>query len=244
MKNPQMHPKTIFFILITILTAAQTAIGDYLAIDSVDGTFNISAGQINGVLGGENNAFSMSDLDILAATLQNDGIETEGRLSFLLASTDAGLSFIGLFDGIEENDPSGSDPDQLLGVSATAGSSTDWFASGDLGSDVDWYDMGNNTQLVTALLAWEHGQTSAAFAWSDVRDARSGTTNLYDVDFTEYAPEPIQFITYSGNQWEVAGQAAFSVLGQYAFSYQFVPAPGALSLLVIAGFSANRRRRV
>ena len=114
MKNPQMHPKTIFFILITLLTAAQTAIGDYLAIDSVDGTFNISAGQINGVLGGENNAFSMSDLDILAATLQNDGIETEGRLSFLLASTDAGLSFIGLFDGIEENDPSGSLPDQLL----------------------------------------------------------------------------------------------------------------------------------
>lgn len=238
-----MYQKTIFFILITLLTAVQTAKGDYLTIDSVDGTFNISAGQIDGVLGGDNNAFSMSDLDILAATLQNDGIETEGRLSFLLSSTDAGLSFVGLFDGLTVNDPVGSDPNQLLGVSATAGTGTDWLASGDTGSDVDWYDMGNDTQLVTALLAWEHGQTSSAFAWSDVSNAQSGTTNLYDVDFTEYAPDPIQFISYSGNQWEVAGQAAFSVLGQYAFSYQFVPSPGALGLLVIAGFSATRRRR-
>ena len=243
MKNPQMYPKTIFFILLTLFTAAQTALGDYLTIDSVDGTFDISAGQIDGVLGGADNAFSMSDLDILAATLQNDGIETEGRLSFLLASTDAGLSLVGLFDGIDANDPTGSVPDQLLGVSATAGSATDWFASGDTGSDVGWYDMGNDTQLVTALLAWEQGQTSSAFAWGDVSAARTGTTNLYDVDFTEYAAEPIQFITYSGNQWEVAGQAAFSVLGQYAFSYQFVPAPGALTLLVLAGFSSRRRRR-
>jgi len=243
MKNAQMHSKTISFILISLVTAAQTAVGDYLTIDSVDGTFDISAGQIDGVLGAGNNAFSMSDLDILAATLQNDGIETEGRLSFLLASTDAGLSFIGLFDGIDANDPAGSVPDQLLGVSATSGANTDWIASGDEGSDVDWYDMGNNTQLVTALLAWDQGQTSAGFAWSDVRTAQSGTTNLYDVDFTSYSPEPIQFITYVGDQWEVAGQAAFSVLGQYAFSYQFVPAPGALGLLMLAGFSAKRRRR-
>ena len=236
--------RTIGITIITIaLCLSQAAFGDYVSIDTVNGSFNLEAGQISGILDGDDNSFSMNDLDILAQVLQNDSIETEGRLSFLLASTDSGMSFIGLFGGVPMNTPSGSLPDQFIGISATTGSDTDWFASGDSGSDVDWYDMGNNTQLVTALLAWDEGQTSAGFAWGDVTSAQNGTTNLYDVDFTEYAPDPIQFITYTEDGWSVAEQTAFSVLGQYAFSHQFVPAPGALALLVIAGFSANRRRR-
>ena len=232
---------------ITIITAAlclsHAAFGDYVSIDTVNGSFNLEAGQISGILDGDDNSFSMNDLDILAQVLQNDGIETEGRLSFLLASTDSGMSFIGLFGGVPMNTPSGSFPDQFIGISATTGSDTDWFASGDSGSDVDWYDMGNNTQLVTALLAWDEGQTSAGFAWGDVTSAQNGTTNLYDVDFTEYAPDPIQFISYGDEGWSVAEQAAFSVLGQYAFSHQFVPAPGAIALLALAGLGACRRRR-
>ncbi len=238
-----MHCSTGFTIFATILAATQTALSDYVAIDTVDGSFDLEAGYVSGILGGNDHAFTMSDLDILAELLQNDGIETEGRLSFLLASTDSGTSFVGLFGGVYSNDPSGSSPDQYIGVSATTSSNTDWFASGDTGSDVDWYDMGNDTQLVTALLAWDEGQTSAGFAWGDVTAAQNGTTNLYDVDFTEYAPDPIQFITYSDDGWAVAEQVAFSVLGQYAFSHQFVPAPGAVALLALAGLGAGRRRR-
>ncbi len=230
-------------IITTALCLSQAAFGDYVSIDTVNGSFNLEAGQISGILDGDDNSFSMNDLDILAQVLQNDSIETEGRLSFLLASTDSGMSFIGLFGGVPMNTPSGSLPDQFIGISATTGSDTDWFAGGDSGSDVDWYDMGNNTQLVTALLAWDEGQTSAGFAWGDVTSAQNGTTNLYDVDFTEYAPDPIQFISYGDDGWSVAEQAAFSVLGQYAFSHQFVPAPGAIALLALAGLGACRRRR-
>ena len=119
-----------------------------------------------------------------------------------------------------------------------------WFASGDPGSQVNWYDMGHDTQLVTALLGWDHGQTSAAFAWSDVPDAPSGTMSLYDVDLTAYSPEPIQFISYEKDHWSVAERASFSVLGQYVFSHQFVPAPGAVALLAIAGLVGRRKRRL
>ena len=238
-----MYLKSSFITILALLWGGTAAFGDYLAIDTVDGSYALSAGQFEGILGGTDNSFSMNDLDILAATLQNDGIETAGRMSFLLASTDAGLSFVGLFDGLEGNDPTNSDPDQFLGISATTSANTDWFASGDSGSDVDWYDMGNDSQLINALLAWDHGQTSAGFAWSNVQMAQTGTTNLYDVDLTDYAPEPIQFLTYTGDGWEVAGQSAFSVLGQYAFSHQYVPAPGALTLLALAGLSVRRRRR-
>ena len=103
--------------------------------------------------------------------------------------------------------------------------------------------MGNGTQLLNANLGWDHGQTSAAFAWGDVQSAQSGTVNLYDIDLTAFANEPIQFLTYQGDQWDVAGTAEFSVLGQYAFSYQFVPTPGALAVLTLAGLFGRRRRR-
>ena len=238
-----MHLSIGLTTLTTILATTNLVYGDYLTIDTVNGSFNLEAGQINGILGGNDHAFTMSDRDILAQILQNDGIETEGRLSFLLASTDSGTSLISMFGGANPNDPFGSNPDQYIGISATTGSNTDWFAGGDTGSDIDWYDMGNDTQLVTALLTWDEGQTSAGFAWSDVRAAHNGTTNLYDVDFTEYAPDPIQFITYGDEGWSIAEQAAFSVLGQYAFSHQFVPAPGAIALLALAGLGAGRRRR-
>lgn len=238
-----MLSNTGFSMLIALLVASPPALGGYASIDSIDGSFDISAGQIDGVMGSSDHTFSMSDLDIIAATLQNDGIETQGRMTFLLASTDAGFSFVGLFDGIVGNNPNGSEVDQFIGVSATTGLNTDWFASGDTGSQVDWYDMGNNTQLVTALLGWEHGQTSAGFAWANVPTAPTGTMNLYAVDLTEYYPEPIQFLTYEEDHWSLAQQASFSVLGQYAFSHQFVPTPGAIVLFALAGISGGRRRR-
>ena len=234
---------TTILMTLTTLLCAGVAHADYVNINGVDGSYQLNAGDFDGILGSNDNQFSMSDLDVLAATLNNDGIETMGRLSFLLASTDAGLSFIGLFDGIPFNDPTGSIADQFLGISSTTSTNTDWFATGDEGSETYWYDMGNGTQLLSASLGWDHGQTSAAFAWGDVQAAQSGTVNLYDIDLTAFANEPIQFLTYQGNQWDVAGTADFSVLSQYAFSYQFVPTPGALAVLTLAGLFGRRRRR-
>ena len=233
---------TILMTLTTLLFVAVSH-ADYVSINGVDGSYELNAGDFSGILGGTDNQFSMSDLDILAATLNNDGIETMGRLSFLMASTDAGISFIGLFDGIPFNDPNGSIVDQFLGISSTTSTNTDWFATGDEGSETYWYDIGNGTQLLSASLGWDHGQTSAGFAWGDIQAAQSGTVNLYDIDLTAFANEPIQFLTYQGNQWDVAGTADFSVLGQYAFSYQFVPTPGALAVLTLAGLFGRRRRR-
>lgn len=231
------------FTLIALLSSSAVVTADYVSINGVDGSYEMYIGDFSGMLDSDDHQFSMSDLDILAATLNNDGIETMGRLSFIVASTDSGISLIGLFDGIPINNPNGSIPNQFLGVSSTTSIDTDWFATGDVGSQTDWYDMGNGTQLVNAYLGWEHGQTSAAFAWGDVSTARTGTVNLYDIDLTEFAGEPIQFLTYQGDQWDVVGNANFSVLGQYAFSYQFVPTPGALALLTVGGLVGSRRRR-
>ena len=108
----------ICLILSVLLLLGDAAFGDYVSISGSGDSFELGSGDLN-ILAGDSNEFSISDLDILAATLQGDGIHTVGRLSFMLASTDAGLSFIGLFDGVPINNPNGAMPDHFLGLSTT-----------------------------------------------------------------------------------------------------------------------------
>ncbi len=230
------------YTVIALCCFGATIHADYMSISSSGDSFELNAGVFD-ILSGSSNQFAMSDLDVLAATLQGDGIETSGKLSFMLASTDAGMSFIGLFDGVSSNNPTGSISDQLLGVSTTTSIGTDWYSTGDEGSQTSWYDLGNNMQMVNSMLAWDQGQTSAGFAWGDVQQSASGTFNLYDLDLTEFGAEPIQFVTYQDDHWAVAGTASFTVLGQYAFSYQFIPAPSAFALFAIGGLTGRRIRR-
>tara|TARA_B100000959_G_C14770861_1_gene537430 strand:- start:152 stop:865 length:714 start_codon:yes stop_codon:yes gene_type:complete len=235
--------KRYFYILFTTVVITTIASADYITISAGNGNYDLQAREVSGILEDTNHQFALSEQEILAETLKNDGIETIGKLSFVLTNTDAGLSFVGLFDGLENTDPTNSVSDQFLGLTATTSIDSDWFATGDTGSEIGWHDMGNGTQMVSALLAWDHELTSAGFAWGDVTVAQTGTVNLYDVDLTEFASNSIQFITYQDDQWQVAGTSDFSVLGQYAFSYQFVPAPGAIALLSIAALAGPRRRR-
>jgi len=230
-------------VLITLFSVASFSFADYITINSSEVSYDLQVGELGGLLGNSENQFALSDQETLAAILNNDGIETVGKLSFILASTDAGLSFMGLFDGLPSANPTGSEVDQYLGISSTTSMDTAWFATGDEGSEYSWYDMGNDTQLVNALLGWEHDQTSAGFAWGDVSTAQTGTMNMYAVALTEFANDSIQFITYQDDQWAVAGTSDFSVLGQYAFSYQFIPAPSAIALLAVAGLAGPRRRK-
>jgi len=236
------HAKAYFYAIIALLASPAILMADYISISGSGNSFVLQSGQIE-ILSGDENQFSMNELDILAATLQNDGVETVGKLSFMLASTDAGLSFIGLFDGVPTNNPDGSAPDHYLGLSTTTTIGSEWYATGDTGTESDWYNLGNNTQMLNSILAWDHQQTSAAFAWGDVNNSSSGTFNLYDLDLTEFGSESIQFLTYTDSHWDIAGVSSFSVLGQYAFAYQFVPAPGAIALLALAGLTNHRIRR-
>ncbi|MGY8753539.1 MAG: hypothetical protein ACKVIO_06535, partial [Phycisphaerales bacterium] len=98
------HIRTSLFLL---LSAPALLHADYVTISGADGFYDLFAGDFDGMLANDDNQFSLTEQEILAATLNNDGIETAGKLSFILASTDAGLSFIGLFDGIPFADPYG-----------------------------------------------------------------------------------------------------------------------------------------
>ena len=93
-------------VTITLLLSPAVVMADYITINSSGGSYDMYAGTLDGILSGNDNQFAMSDLDTLAAILNGDGIDTIGTLSFVLANTDSGLSLIGLFDGVQNNDHS------------------------------------------------------------------------------------------------------------------------------------------
>ncbi|MDG1137703.1 MAG: hypothetical protein P8N28_05510, partial [Phycisphaerales bacterium] len=163
--------KHILVSLLLLFSAPALLQADYVTINGADGNFDMFAADLDGILSNSDHQFSLTDQEVLAATLNNDGIETAGKLSFVLASTDAGLSFMGLFDGIPFADPYGEVSNHYLGVSTTTSTDTDWYASGDSGSDIGWNDMGNGSQVLNALLGWNHESTSAGFAWGDIQSA-------------------------------------------------------------------------
>lgn len=228
------------FTLSAAMLATPIAGAGYITVSTSDGVIQLDAGELFGLLNGSGQTFSASDLGFLAATLNNDGINTEGKISFILTRTDAGLSFIGLFNDLSEL--TGGVEDFYFGLSSTTGIATDWFASNNINDDFDWYDLGNGLQMVNGLFTSGSGNL-AGFAWGDVAAAPSATFNLFALDLTEYDSMPIQFITFDNDQWSVVLESEFSILGEYAFSYQYIPAPGTLALIILAGVTNRRRRR-
>jgi len=234
MKNSHL----IIAVCLPLVATAAVGAG-YITLSTSDGLYEMKAGEFSGLLSGNDHLFSMNEASILASTLNNDGIDTTGKLSFILASTDAGLSFMGLFDGQGGGDS--GDP-YYFGLSSTTSISTAWFGTNHASSHYDWYDLGNGFQMVNALFA-SSPSAPTAFAWGDVHAAPSATFNLYDLDLTEFGGYAIQFVTFDNDEWSVLLEADFSVLGEYAFSYQFVPAPGAIVLLLVSGLARRRKRR-
>ena len=75
-----MHRSIIAILSITALLGMQTnAYSEYITVSGADGTYDLHAGEFSGLLGSTDNQFSMSELDLLAATLHGNGIDTIGQ---------------------------------------------------------------------------------------------------------------------------------------------------------------------
>jgi len=97
--------------------------------------------------------------------------------------------------------------------------------------------------MVDAVYKFGHENHGlAGFSWGDVVAAPSATFTLFDLDLTEFSGEPIQFITFADDHWTVLEENGFND-DEYSFSYQYVPAPGAMALFSLAGLAGWRTRR-
>ncbi|MDY7108395.1 MAG: hypothetical protein SYC29_07130, partial [Planctomycetota bacterium] len=207
-----------------------------VVIDAVGGPVMLKSGDLSGLLAGADpHTFSPDENRDVLQALQADGISTNGMISFLLADTSDGLSFITLID----DDTVGGDPGpaNLVGMSSTAPSSTDYWIN-DYGVDIlDVSDPFGITTTASGTFEWFENRGDA-FAWSNLQDGDGVTFSFEDIETAALNEEdPFQFVTWDGDEWQVVETADWTENGQFAFSFvTIVPVPAPL-LLGVAGLA-------
>ena len=222
-----------------------TAHATSVTIDALGGPLTLQSGNLSGLFqGADPHKFSAGDLHDVHDALQADGITTNGFVTFLLADTYEGLSFLSLID---DNNVAGSaGVESMLGMSTTGPSTANYFINDIATENMTINDpFGINTTVIGDF-SWDNNGGDA-FAWTGL-----GEGDAFTFNFTEMAGDALagvdtfQFVTWNGQAWEVVDAANFNGEGQFAFTFTVVPlpAPVLMGLVGLAGVIAVRRRRL
>jgi hypothetical protein len=222
-------------------TGAQAA---YILIDDIGGPVEMRPGNMPGMLEAGSGLITEDAMASVHAVLNDAGIATDGYVTLLLAHTEAGLTFTSLIDS---NADPGAGPglgDSSLAMASTAPISLDYYVNAEGGDLTDWTDLGNGLQKFEALYAWDDADEGDGFAWSSLALGDSVSFHFTDVNAQGLDPDtPFRFVSYDQGEWTVVATGDFTAGHQFVFSFQVLPTPGALSLMLIAGLGARARRR-
>ncbi len=240
-KSAQQTP--LILALFALLALAGPAHASGIRITGPSIYLELQGGQAPGILGDGLEIFSGNDLQFMQNELAADGIETAGHITMFLAETADGWSFVSLFDG-NGRGCLGSN-DSFLGFNSVTGIDANRHWNTDQGGSVEWWDLGNQTQLADGTFQWESGETSEGFAWGNLSEGMAGTATYVNMGLDQLSPSSMfQFLTWDGTKWDLALGADFADdSDSFALAFKVIPAPGAVALFCVAGFGFRRRRR-
>jgi hypothetical protein len=248
MEGANQMKKCSVMILAAIagLTLTGAAQAGSVVIDAVGGPIMIKSGDLPSLFtDGGLHDFTSVENKALCDTLRADGVTTDGLVTFLLADTSDGLSFITLVDDANVGGDQGNP--NLIGMSTTAPSSTEYWIN-DLGYDIlDISDPFNITTTASGTFDWFDNRGDG-FAWSNLQDGDGVTFSFERMEGEALvAEDTFQFVTWDGDAWQVVDTANWTEDGQFAFSFVTIvplPAPLLLGLAGLAGVAAYRRRKL
>jgi len=249
-------------ISLGVLVSAHAAQGSMLfaELDGLGGSAIMRAGPAPGVFGGgDPGDFSAPGVSGLHEVLNNDGIQTDGRVTFTLLETDQGLAFATLVDRVELVDlpARGLSEDLALAMVSTAPTTSPARVFDDL-NDLDPVFASGARNILAGDFFWSSALEfdGGAQAWTDLVAGDfltfSFTERPSSIGEDALATSPtFQFATFNedAGAWElipssdVTNLGNFTDLGQFAFSAEIVPAPGAAAPMMLAGLGLLRRRR-
>lgn len=220
-----------------------------IEVDGLGGGLTVSSGELSGLFGsdGGDHEFTNNELTTIHNALHGDGISTDNMVTFMLADTAAGLSFVVLFDDITQTAP-GSDVTRV-GMSSTAPSTTD-FEINDITLD-PWTesDPFGVDRTVDAEMGWLTSRGADGFATTGLTEGDGVSFNFTDIEGEAFAGDsPFQFVSWdaAAGKWVTVAQGDWTGDGQFAFTFAVVPlpAPVLLGLAGLAGVAVMRRRRI
>jgi uncharacterized protein (TIGR03382 family) len=205
--------------------------GDVITLDSVGMPFLFGTS--------EGYSFSDDDLGETHDLLHAAGIATEGYVTFLLADTNDGLSFLSLIDDHSIHGDQAAELSVISNAPATAN-----FRLNDAGGDFEEMLNDDDTLTMISEFRWIRGDS---LAWSNLADG-----DVLDFNFTPMgtvdnltADSPYQFLSPNeAGGWDVVWSGDYDE-GEFFFnmSVASVPGPGSVCLLGMASLVGLGRRR-
>ena len=222
---------------------SQSAMAAQVLMEGPGIALELHSGIMAGTLDDGIQTFSSDDLSFMQEQLAEDGIDTAGHISILLAETGNGFAFINLFDGSATPLARGTN-DSTLGFNSFIGGNAEHHWNTDAGGSMSWFDFGL-TQMVDGTFEWQTGVTSEGFAWSNLEEGETGTVSFVDLGLDKLIPDMmLQYITFNGVSWEVAAYDDFDAdATQYNVSFYVTGVPGPAGIAVLALAAMRRRRR-
>lgn len=243
-----MIAKTLVLVLGAGMAA--TASAGQIAISDIGGGIVLNSGPLtNMAFGNEQQNWITTSLAAVHASLNADGISTDGRITFLAADTAQGLAVMALIDQeLAEGSP-------ILGHvhmdSVANGYNLAYLK--DTAGNITVTPNGPNARIASGNFAWNSNGGGDAFAWAGLLPGNATTFRFNKLDGMILGlndPGTFQFVNWDGSAWKVISVPSellsFTDSNDYAFSASvLVPAPSGIAVAAgpLMGALLVRRRR-
>jgi hypothetical protein len=233
--------RSVIISAVVAVSAASSASAQHAIVDQLGGDVIMNAGSFGGTFTASP-TMTDGDLTTIGSDLVASGITLDDQVTFLLANTDAGITFITLIDELPAVGGGGGSLN-TLGFASTVDEDNLPFINDNGFDNIQVINLLNGTQLATGAFQWDSVADADGHAWGNLKDGDFLSYNFFDVDTPGLGGNPFQFLSFNGDTWDVVANGSFSANNQFVFTAQIVPAPGAIALLGVAGLLSRRGRR-
>jgi len=228
-------------VICSVIVSAASA--DVIHISTGSDSFDLYSSSYDDLFYTPSGNFSSTDLASVHETLNSWGIGTDGLITILPLTTNAGLSLLTLVD--QELGFGDTGIDASIALSSTAPSSLGMYIN-DYDQDV-WtlIDPPFGSQTMGTLFVWGGSGSGDGFAWTglSVGDAISYTFVDSGTIGSALDYETFQFVGWGESGWNVVSTNAFKLDGTSVFTGMVIPAPPVALVLSVVALGYRPRRR-
>ena len=236
------------------LAIAPGAAAGEVHVDVNGDIFEMNSSEIRRVFRADSPLYTRRALDRTHRALHDCGVTTDTFVTFVLADTDEGLSFISLVDDntVGPKSMKAKFDSQMRMTTVANLSNQSWV--NDRQQDIqESFDEQSGARTAFGMFTWKSTKRGDAFAWSNLEVDQEMSFD-FDLDgprFSSYpgltAQNTFQFVSWDGECWEVIYTGFFDENGHFDFNFTVIPLPpavliGAAGLGIVAVVSGRRKK--